>query len=208
MSQPFDKGAQCSAPGTPDKELGEFWVGNPWFIPMQENLSAFERNRMYLNVNGTNFVDISHLTSADSNGDGRCAVAADLNNDGRQDLILRQAGGIPLAIFENRLPQKSWLRVSLRGVKSNRLGIGARLIAKTSTGNVVRELYPVNSYVSQSPSIAHFGLGDHESIESLEIRWPSGIVQTVPNVVCGQHIVVMEEGAGYEVVEPGRIFLP
>src|SRR5712692_7982224 len=113
-----------------DASLREFWVGNSWqIVALGHNLSAFERKRAFLNVKGQDFLDISHLTGADSDGDGRSVVAADFRNVGMLDLIVRQAGGGPLLLFENRLPRKNYLMVSLRGQTSNRQGVGARLTA-------------------------------------------------------------------------------
>ena len=78
------------------------------------------------------------------------------------------------------------MAISLRGQKSNRLGIGARLIASVKGQPIVRELYPLNSYRSQMPSIVHFGLGDAERVDRLTIRWPSGKLQTIDKPATGQ----------------------
>src|SRR5262249_56188541 len=89
---------------------------NPWdIVSFGHNLSAFERNRTWMNVGGKNFLDVSFLTGADSDGDGRSVVACDFRNNGRLDLIVRQAGGGPLLLFENNFPQRHYLKVSLRG---------------------------------------------------------------------------------------------
>ena len=193
MSQPFQRGCQVPAPSKLDDELGEFWSGNPFDIAKDHNLSGYERNRTYLNAGGTNFVDISHITGSDSDGDGRCVVATDVDNDGRQDLIVRQAGGGALKVFHNRFPKKNWLRVTLRGTKSNRLGIGARLIARIGDQQIVRELYPVNSYRSQSPTEVHFGLADAKELASLSILWPSGTRQSLTHVAANQRLEIVEK---------------
>jgi hypothetical protein len=188
--------------------LGEFWVSNPWqIVSAGHNLSAFERNRAFLNVKGQDFLDISHLTGADSDGDGRAVVAADFRNIGMQDLIVRQAGGGALLLFENHLPHKHYLKVSLRGRTSNRQGIGARLTAVVKGQQLVRELFPVNSFSSQSPNIVHFGLADSEIVESLKIRWPSGKVQTLNGLKADRHILIDEDKEGEEALRtivPGQ----
>ena len=80
-----------------DAKLGEFWVGNPWEIVQHgHNLSAFERNRVYLNVGGRDFLDVSHLSGADTTATAAAVVAADFRNTGMPDLIVRQVGGGPL----------------------------------------------------------------------------------------------------------------
>lgn len=189
-------------PGSLDASLREFWVGNPWeIVEHGHNLSAFERNRVFLNVQGRDFLDISHLTGADSDGDGRAVVAADFRNRGRMDLIVRQAGGGPLLLFENRLPRKHYLLVSLRGHASNRQGIGARLTAMVRGQQLVRELYPANGYRSQTPNSVHFGLADADVVDTLTIRWPSGKTQVLKDVKGDRHIVVDEEKDGPETLE-------
>jgi hypothetical protein len=212
VSQPFHRGAQVNAPGKVDKSLGEFWVENPWAIAGRGfNLSSYERTRVFLNVRGKNFLDVSYLTGADSDGDGRCVVAGDFRNNGRLDVIVRQVGGGPLLFYENNFPQRHFLKVSLRSRKSNRLGIGARLIALVQGQPRVRELYPLNSFRSQMPNIVHFGLGDATHVEQLTIHWPSGKKQVLANVAADQHVIIDEGAKGpaaIEVVKPGKTMRP
>lgn len=223
MSQPNKRGAKIPAPGKLDPRLGEFWVENPWdIVEKGHNLSAYERKRAYLNVaNGPgerNFLDISHLTGADGDGDGRCVVAGDFRNNGQLDLVVRQVGGGPVLLYENQFPQRHYLKVSLRGrptkdgrPTSNALGIGARLTATLKGQPLVRELYPLNSYRSQMPNMVHFGLGEAERVDRLTIRWPSGKVQELTGLAADRHIVVDEgkEGsAAVETVVPGKTVQP
>ena len=212
MSQPCDRACTIPAPGKVDKALGEFWVDNPWEIVKHgHNLSCFERNRTWMNLRGGGFVDLSYLTGTDSDGDGRSVVAGDFRNNGRQELVVRQVGGGALLLFENNFPQKHYLKVSLRGRQSNRLGVGARLVAVVNGQQLVREMFPVNSYRSQMPNLVHFGLGDAERVERLEIRWPSGKKQILTDLKADAHIVVDEEKEGEAAVEtvvPGRTFGP
>ncbi len=165
------------------------------------NLSAYERNRVYLNVEGVDLDDISAVTGADSDGDGRAVVAADFNGDGREDLLVRQAGGGPLLLFENRFPKRHWLKVSLRGTRSNSHGIGARLVAAVAGRNIVRELYPVNGFMAQGPAYAHFGLGTATQVDDLMVRWPSGLIERFKDVKADQHLVLTEPE---ETVAPAR----
>src|SRR5438477_13084440 len=113
VSQPFDRGADVPMPADLDPTLGEFWVNNPWdIIKNGHNLSSYERNRCYLNVRGQNFLDVSFLSGADNDGDGRSVVAADFRNDGRMDLLVRQVSGGAVLLYENRFPPRHYLKVS------------------------------------------------------------------------------------------------
>lgn len=212
MSQPWNRGSSVSQPGKLDRNLGEFWSQNPWDIVSQgHNLSAYERKRVFLNVRGQNFLDVSALTGADGDGDGRSIVAGDFRNNGQMDLVLRQSGGGPVFVYENQFPRRHYLEVSLRGRKSNRLGIGARLTAKVYGQSVVREMNPINSFRSQMPNVVHFGLGDATQVEELTIRWPSGREQHLNNLVADRHIVVDEDkdgAAAVATVVPGQVFEP
>jgi hypothetical protein len=212
VSQPSQRGARITAPGKLDESLGEFWVENPWeIITKGHNLSAYERDRLFLNVSGRDFADVSGLSGADSDGDGRSVVAADFRNDGRLDLLVRQVGGGPLRLYENQFPPRHYLEISLRGTKSNRLGIGSRLTLQAGGRTQVREVYPINSFRSQGPTRAHFGLGDATSVDRLSIRWPSGEEQELTALGVDRHIVV-EEGrkgtAALKTVVPGHIIPP
>lgn len=200
------------APGELDAKLGEFWVASPWDIVTKgHNLSAYERNRAFLNLAGRDFLDISYLTGADSDGDGRSVIAGDFRNTGQLDLLVRQSGGGALLLFENQFPKAHYLKVSLRGTRSNKLGIGARLIATAGGRQLVRELFPVNSFKSQAPAIAHFGLGQASVVDRLTIRWPSGLVQELTDLPADRHIVVSEGAApksAVETVVPGQTIAP
>jgi hypothetical protein len=208
VSQPFDRSACLSAPGECDPDLKEFWVENPWEIGRNHNLSSFERTRVFLNARGRDFLDLSWLAGADTDGDGRGVAAGDFRNNGRVEVVLRQVRGGPLLLYENNFPQRHYLTVSLRGKKSNRLGIGARLTAYVSGRQVVRELYPACSFRAQNPSVVYFGLGDDDRVDRLTVRWPSGQEQALTDLTVDRHVVI-EEGSGrVETVVPGKTIAP
>lgn len=208
VSQPCNTNCNLPQPGEIDDELNEFWVGDPWMIFRKHNLSSFERNRMFLNAGGRRFLDISAVSGADNDGDGRASLAADLNHDGMLELVVRQAGGAPLLIYENEFPQANYLKVSLRGTKSNRLGIGARLTATVKGQLLVRECFPMNTYLSQATSTLHFGLDQADAIDQLTILWPSGEEQELTNLAANRHVVITEGSDAVEVVSPGQTIAP
>jgi enediyne biosynthesis protein E4 len=126
---------------------------------------------------------------------GRGAAYADINNDGRLDLLLSTNAG-PAYLFRNEAQNggaaNRSLRLKLVGTKSNRDGIGA-VVRVTSGGETQTQmLRSGSSYLSSSELVLTFGLAQHDKAESIEIRWPSGQVDHLPNVAAGQTITATE----------------
>jgi hypothetical protein len=117
---------------------------------------------------------------------GRGAALGDLNNDGWIDVVTTSLGDHP-QFYLNRGGKAHWLTITLRGTKSNRDGFGARV----QIGKQVRFATAAGSYLSSNDKRLHFGLGSVECV-TVEIRWPSGIHQTVKGVKADQFIVVQE----------------
>jgi enediyne biosynthesis protein E4 len=107
---------------------------------------------------------------------------ADVDGDGRIDVVAT-AIGRPAEIWMNRSPQSGhWLDIALEGAKSNRDGIGARVKLVSKSGTQYNHMTSAVGYASSSLGPVHFGLGPDDKAESIEIRWPSGIVQVLKDV--------------------------
>jgi hypothetical protein len=112
----------------------------------------------------------------------RGSAVGDLNNDGRLDLAV-SAISAPAEIWINDSPEKHhWLEIRLEGTKSNRDGIGARIKLVSKTLTQFNQYSTSVGYASSSAGPVHFGLGDDALVDSIEIHWPSGIVQRLQNV--------------------------
>ena len=208
MSRPEDGNVSLPAPGRVDASLGEFWIGDPWTIFAEENLSCFERNRLFLGSGRGAFFDVSRVSGADDDGDGRSVVAADLDHDGRVDLLVRQVGGGPLRAYANRMDAGHQLTVTLRGTRSNHLGIGARAIAHVNGATRVQECFPQNTFRAQAPTTIRFGLGTATRIDRLEILWPSGLDQVIEDLEADRHVAITEGDDDVVDVVPGRVLPP
>ena len=93
----------------------------------------------------------------------------------------------------NRSPgQAHWLDVALEGTKSNRDGIGASIKVVSASGTQYNHMTTSFCYSSSSDGPVHFGLGPDDKAETVEIRWPSGIVQTLKKVKADRTIAVKE----------------
>ena len=121
---------------------------------------------------------------------GRGAAFGDLNNDGWQDVVVSSLGGEPLVLMNRASASTSaghWLTLTLRGTRSNRDGIGARVQVNGQT----RFATTSGSYISASDKRLHFGLGAAESAK-VEVHWPSGAHQILENVKTNQFLEVRE----------------
>jgi len=120
-----------------------------------------------------------------------CAFG-DFDGDGRIDIVATSLDQ-PAELWMNRSPEAShWLDIALRGVQSNRDGIGARIKVVTSTGTQYNHQTSSVCYASSSLGPVHFGLGAETKANTVEIHWPSGIVQTLENVAADQILKVTE----------------
>ena len=194
MTQPLNRQCQLDEMGDVDREAGELWVSNPFaLIDGRNNLSAFERNRLYLNRPGEPFVDASFASNADIDADSRSAIAADFDRDGAPDLLVSSAGGGILRPFQNRFPQTAKrVRFHLVGTKSNRAAIGARLTLHVGKHTIVRDVFPPNSCQGMGPVELLVGVGDAEEISKLVVRWPDGRNQEFRTLPTGRKITLTE----------------
>ena len=140
------------------------------------------------------FVDVSSV-SGDVFHDawvGRGMAIGDLDNDGRVDAVVSTNGGTAHILHNETVTTNHWLTLRLIGHKSNRDGIGAVVKLTTSEGSQWVTVTTSSGYLSASDPRAHFGLGDSAAATSIEIRWPSGVDQTLANVKGDQQIQVDE----------------
>jgi enediyne biosynthesis protein E4 len=146
------------------------------------------------NDRGKRFVDVS-AQSGDIFHEkwvARGLATGDLNNDGKVDVVVTSNNG-PAWVLMNETPTSNhWITLKLTGVKSNRDGIGAHVKITTAAGEQYATITTAGSYQSSSDSRVHFGLGSATSVSKIEIRWPSGIVQTL-NAVKADQIVNVKE---------------
>ncbi len=152
---------------------------------------AFKQgNMLVLNDGAGHFRDatVSSGLSGTVGAHRGCGVA-DFDGDGRLDLVVLTLGA-PAELWANEsAPDRGWLIVKLRGTKSNRDGIGARVIL----GNQVRTMTTAMGYASSSHAGLHFGVGKATEVERLEIQWPSGTRQTLEHVKANQIMEVVEK---------------
>jgi hypothetical protein len=166
---------------------------------VNDRIEAFEAHRyrepnsLFRNAGDGTFRDISGELEADFQTPRahRGAVAADLNNDGRLDIVTSSLGDRP-EIWENRTSGANrWIALKLTGARSNRDGNGARV----RIGSQMNTMTTAAGYASSVHVPVHFGLGTTEKIERIEIVWPSGTMQVLESVGTNQVLAVRDPEA-------------
>ena len=137
----------------------------------------------------------------------RGLAVGDLFNDGNVDVVIGDLDGAPLILKNHGVPGRHWVSFELAGTKSNRLAIGARLKIVAGGMTQTEEIHSGGSYLSQNDLRVHFGLNAATKIESVEIRWPSGKIETLKDLDADKFYSVLE-GQGIVPAEKIRPAAP
>jgi len=165
-----------------------------------------EANMIFANLGDGTFQEVSR----DMGEDFRSAKAhrgtgfADFNGDGKMDVVIAVLGE-PAELWQNVSPGPShWLTLKLTGLRSNRDGIGALV----HLGNQTNHMSTAVGYSSSSHGGVHFGLGKVETVERIEIRWPSGAVQVLKDIKADQVLKVTEPRQLWRGLSGGHAAIP
>jgi hypothetical protein len=185
-------------------------------LEMLKRLPGYEEsNYVFRNAGDLTFTDETKQWGMEHPGFSYGAAYADLNNDGRLDLVVNNIDA-PAFIFENVQPPDDahhYLAIQLRGEAPNARGIGSRLIL--TAGRQKQYFYhsPFRGYMSTMDDRAHFGLGRVTHVDSLEVIWPDGRYQVLTGLAADTLVVVQQADATQKnTVEArptsGRVFQP
>ena len=154
------------------------------------------------------YQEVSRLVDLDHPGIGRGSAIIDYDNDGDMDLIVVNqvprdpSDEMPVArtlLYRNDRVNGNWLKVKLEGVKAEKDGIGSRIEVRSNDQLLIREIEGGSSHLSHNSTIAHFGLGDAATVESIIVKWVGGKTQEITNVPVNQQITITEtEGSIFE----------
>ena len=150
-----------------------------WAPMGDQSLSGYERSRLYLNDGAGRFYDVAEAVGVNDRYDGRGVALADLFNRGALDVVVANQDG-PLVLYRNDVePGNAWISFELKGARSNASAIGAEVRVFLDGRQQLQVVTAGAGFAAQSQRRRHFGLGDATEIERVEIRWPSGTVQTL-----------------------------
>ena len=168
---------------------------------LQDNIDLYDdstayavRNILLLNRGNGTFEDVSRRC-----GDGldpvyssRGAVFGDLDNDGDIDIVVLNSREKPTIIRNDQRSGNHWVQITLRGVQSNRDGVGAKIKIVAGGLTQVDEVHSGRGYQSYWGPRLHFGLGRAAVIDRIEIHWPSGKTQVFEHLPVDRFITFTE----------------
>ena len=123
---------------------------------------------------------------------GRGSATADYDNDGDLDLFISNNNQRPMLLRNDGGNSNNWLSIKTVGHRSNRDGIGALITVHAAGFVQSEEVRAGSSYLSQNDLRVHFGLGTLAVAETIEVRWPSGTLQTLQQIDANQFLVIEE----------------
>jgi len=152
---------------------------------------------VFRNVDGAHFEDVSDRSGGGASAahSSRGAAFGDVDNDGDVDVLVFNMNEPPSLLRNDQRTRRHWIGVTLQGSPSDRAAIGATV--KVIGGGLVqaRAALSQSSYYSHDDLRLHFGLGSATRADSIEVRWPSGRVETLRDVAADR-VVTFQEGAG------------
>jgi hypothetical protein len=163
--------------------------------------SNYEEPRiLYHNLGKGTFADISADAGPGINAraSSRGLAIGDLWNDGHISAVITNLNALPSLLVNQVRSANHWIAIRTVGTKSNRDGIGARISATVGTRTLVDEVRSGSSYNSSSDLRVHFGLGSSTKVDSVQIRWPSGLLEHFDNL-SADSVHTLKEGSGTPV---------
>jgi hypothetical protein len=122
----------------------------------------------------------------------RGSAFGDLNHDGKLDLVVT-ALSAPAEIWINDSPgDNHWLEIALQGTKSNRDGIGTKIRILAHGKSQFNHMTTATGYASSSAGPVHFGLGAADTVDEIDVSWPSGIKQVLQHIQADQVLKIKE----------------
>jgi hypothetical protein len=173
----------------------------------QVDAAYAERKYLYRNLRNGQFEDVSLIGGSGITAPvpARGFAIGDYDNDGNMDAVVNCVNALPQLLHCSSTLKRNWIKIRTVGTKSNRTGIGARIKVVAQTGTPllnakpgsslaqIDEVRSCNGYYSASDLRIHFGLGGAKQADLVEIRWPSGAVDTWKNLAANR-LYVLEEG--------------
>jgi hypothetical protein len=156
-----------------------------------------QRKILYRNRGDGRFEDVSLKAgpAIEQAQVSRGCAFGDFDNDGDLDVVVNNLNGSPSLLRNDGGNKNNWILVKCVGTRSNRSAIGTRVSLAVGSHIQMDEVMSGSSYYSQNDLRLHFGLGQASKVDRIEIRWPSGLKESLANIPVNQ-LVVVKEGQG------------
>jgi hypothetical protein len=166
----------------------------------KQSWDGYQKNHLLMNRSGVGFINVAFLLGVADEFDSRSAVSTDIDRDGRVDLVVVEDlgdGGEKLRIYRNQLETANhWIGIELREEGGGVSPVGASVLVRTEKRSYVGRVLTGDTLMGQQATTLHFGLGAEDRVESIEVRWQSGIERTLLNpAVDRYHTVLSYDGA-------------
>lgn len=179
---------------SPAPEYENGWNALNQLIRGDYSWNGREPNVFYVR-HGGRYYDFSGVSGLDCADDSRAFAVTDLDGDGNLDIVLKSRLAPQVRAFRNNSTGgRHSIAFDLRGTRSNRDAIGARIEIEHAGSRSVKFVHAGSGYLSQHTKRMHFGLGESKVAETVTIRWPSGLVQRLEGLASG-HRYRIEEGS-------------
>lgn len=184
---------------SPSPEYERGWNAINELIRSDVSWSGYERNVCYLNNHDGTFSDVAGILGLDFPDDSRTFVLADLDRDGRLEIILKNRNAPQLRVLRNAMRDLGHsVAFRLQGTKSNRDAIGAAVTVETESLRQTKYLQAGSGFLAQHSKELFFGLGKADNIRRATIRWPSGLTQTFEHLPINHRIEIREASADFQ----------
>ena len=204
VSSFFWRQVVANSPANPVPSLvyEQGWNAINELIRADASWSGPERNVFYVNNRDGTFSEASGVAGLDFPDDSRAFALADIDHDGRLEVILKNRNAPQLRVLRNAMEGiGNSIAFRLRGTKSNRDAIGAAVTLEAGKNRQTRYLQAGSGFLSQHTKEVFFGVGTSNDATRARVRWPSGLTQTYEHLPVN-HRIELEEGASAFSAKP------
>ncbi len=179
----------------------DVFVANGHVFPAVDSLEGAavagyrQAGLLFRNLANGRFREQPGLPILDQEHSSRGAAHADLDGDGRLDIVVSNMDAAPTLFWNESDGGNGHFRVRLVGTGANQVAVGARVRVRSQDLDQMREVRSGGSYLSQSEMVLHFGMGPLPRADSVEVRWPTGEVSILRDIAVGRELTVEQPAA-------------
>src|SRR5580700_9366200 len=200
--------AKSPPSATPSESYERGWNAINEAIRSDATWNGFERNVFYRNNQDGTFTEVSGIVGLDFLDDSRTFALADIDHDGRLEIILKNRTAPQIRILHNAMDGiGSSIALRMQGTKSNRDAIGAAVTIESAGHRQTKYLQAGSGFLSQHSKELFFGVGNTKDPLRATVRWPSGLTQVFEKLPVNHRIEVQEGVEGFRA-KPFAAFAP